>query len=338
MQNNVTTINITLTATYGLNSLTTEAMQGQFLASTWWNLCFSTNASTSMCYFAQNQNFTAPVGAFSTLLDMPDEDWQLVLNAPFGSVLGLVQIVGPGPANQSTTGLQTVAQWGYCPLGANGQPMSPPPAPPSPPSPPSRPPPPGGAAQAPAPPPLPAGKPAPPPSPPPTAATGRRLAAWLPEEHSAASGVSVGARRGAPLRRRRVLAEPLPKLLFLDPANSGVGITTATIASAATIPGSQAWVSAIDVASGESVFFIDWRPFINNTVPGSGLVSGTPSATDDTYVDEHGVSWATTACQPGADFYTVIKARTQTLALVELADDCVCGFSCSGCCVLSPCC
>lgn len=75
---------------------------------------------------------------------------------------------------------------------------------------------------------------------------------------------------------------------------------------ASSLPGSQAWVSAADVQSGERVLFMDWRPFAASPVAGSNLAPGA-TGPDDTYTDSLGKTFATTGCAPGADFYTVIK-------------------------------
>lgn len=136
---NVTTLNVTLTTTYATNALTTELMQAAFLAQTWWNLCLTTNTTgspTQQCLFTYQQNFSSPVGVTSVLIDAPDADYQLVVNAPFGNVLGTVQAVGPGPNNQSAAPQATLITWGYCPGNpASVQAPPPPPSPPSPPAP-----------------------------------------------------------------------------------------------------------------------------------------------------------------------------------------------------------
>ena len=107
-----TAVNITLTASYNTNALTTENMQAAFVAATWWNLCFTsdyTGSPSQLCWFDAPQNFTSATSTTSVVLALPDADWQLVVNAPFGNVVGTVTNVGPGVQNPGT-----LTSWGYC--------------------------------------------------------------------------------------------------------------------------------------------------------------------------------------------------------------------------------
>ncbi|CAI5497360.1 unnamed protein product, partial [Closterium sp. Naga37s-1] len=70
-----------------------------------WNLCMAP------------QRFPQGEADFSVPMDVPDGDWVVVLNAPFGGIRGTLHAAPPGTRRMATLGLSStveLAAWGYC--------------------------------------------------------------------------------------------------------------------------------------------------------------------------------------------------------------------------------
>jgi hypothetical protein len=57
-----------------------------------WNLCSSTHLvdDVAICWYADDQKFTAAVEVVTDALDLPDGTWDLTIYAPLGGVRGEV--------------------------------------------------------------------------------------------------------------------------------------------------------------------------------------------------------------------------------------------------------
>lgn len=112
-----TLVRVEVSAAFSLNRLTTAAMQDLFLQRTHWNLCWDVQTSfpkvpKSLCWFERNQTFTAAVQEVSMELRLPDAEWRVVLNAPFGAVTGRLTAVSELP--DGTTRNTTLVSWDRC--------------------------------------------------------------------------------------------------------------------------------------------------------------------------------------------------------------------------------
>ena len=97
----------------GCGPACTVGAQVTFLAESWWNLCFSSNftgSPQSLCWYAAPQTFAAitETGTLTLNVSVPDADWQLVLNAPYGAITGSLTLFS---ANGTTADL---AAWTFC--------------------------------------------------------------------------------------------------------------------------------------------------------------------------------------------------------------------------------
>ncbi|CAI5509659.1 unnamed protein product [Closterium sp. Naga37s-1] len=80
-----------------------------------WNLCMVN--PVSLCWYETPQPF--PQGEAHVLIPMhiPDGDWVVVLNAPFGGIRGSLHTAPPGTQRMATLGSSStveLAAWGYC--------------------------------------------------------------------------------------------------------------------------------------------------------------------------------------------------------------------------------
>lgn len=113
-----TRVVVHIEASYGpLNALTTPIMQALFLQRTSYNLCFSTFDKfdgTLTCWFPAGKPFESVDEVVHLELDLPDADWTVVIEAPFGGVSGAIYIPGGGSGGAAAQANQTLASWGFC--------------------------------------------------------------------------------------------------------------------------------------------------------------------------------------------------------------------------------